>query len=422
MAFEYLTDYDFVVKRTRFDYAGATYEGQGFLRWQPKEGFNLDLLLERKGPPIKKYTIGFFEIPSKSSYKTLRMVLSSDHKAIVPYLYLGERLDIISQHRLSIRPYRVIFISHHKNYQSIKAGGQALFACHSLPYFEGKLEKEEKVDGKVIRSGMSVGGFRHVEPGVSVVGTWESEKENTIRLGWSLDSPRDQVQKNWSFAEALRDALAMLSGQNVQMMSREVCGCGVNRSELRRKIEVTTLGLLSLFGTSPHIRKSPLVKLALFLATNNSNARLCRKMFSQMVDASKQETNASQQLLCAMVLEAALRTIYRVPSPKGLNVRQSLQRFKTDYLDNDWSEAIGHVERAFNNLRNRNAHPNWLTTPDGAEAPEKMRENLDDLILLSLFYGYMILALAGFKELKPRFPKSCREWDPMLTYETDDPQ
>ncbi len=35
---------------------------------------------------------------------------------------------------------------------------------------------------------------------------------------------------------------------------------------------------------------------------------------------------------------------------------------------------------------------------------KKLTESLNDMILLSRFYGYMILALAGFDNLKPEFP------------------
>jgi hypothetical protein len=40
---------------------------------------------------------------------------------------------------------------------------------------------------------------------------------------------------------------------------------------------------------------------------------------------------------------------------------------------------------------------------------------MNDMILLSRFYGYMILAIAGFKNLEPVFPKPIKEWSPILT-------
>jgi len=43
-----------------------------------------------------------------------------------------------------------------------------------------------------------------------------------------------------------------------------------------------------------------------------------------------------------------------------------------------------------------------------------MEKSLDDMIFLSRFYGYMILALAGFRDLKPDFPKPHSEWSPAI--------
>lgn len=39
-------------------------------------------------------------------------------------------------------------------------------------------------------------------------------------------------------------------------------------------------------------------------------------------------------------------------------------------------------------------------------------------ILLSRFYGYMILALAGFKDLEPKFPIPFNKWGAIMTMET----
>lgn len=414
----YQSDRDFVVRRACFHYAGAKYEGRGFLRWQTKEGFKLDLLLERKGPPIANYSFYWLDIPSQSGYTHLIMLLNGGLRAIIPNVYLGQRHDIIGEQRLSFSPYRVVFISRHKSYKDIKPGGRALLALQGHPRFEGSLEKEVKVDGERVFSGSSVGGFRHVENAVSVVGAWDLQDENAVTLDWALDSERGQVQNNWKFAEALRDALAILSGQSAQILSREVCGMGVRRSEVSRRQEITHLGLLSFFGGSDLIRKAPLVKLSLFLAKENSRSRLCRSILSHMFEAARQQTDMAQELLCSMVLEAALRTLYQVPSDRGLHLRQNLRKFQNDFLDQEWDGVMKRLETAFKNLRHRNAHPNWLTTPGGGESPEKVREAVDDMILLSRFYGYMILALAGFRGLKPSFPKPCQEWAPVMTYGT----
>ena len=49
---------------------------------------------------------------------------------------------------------------------------------------------------------------------------------------------------------------------------------------------------------------------------------------------------------------------------------------------------------------------------------EKAEQTLDDMIFLSHFYGYMILALAGVSDLKPLFPAPHKQWGPMATVYT----
>jgi antitoxin ParD1/3/4 len=60
--------------------------------------------------------------------------------------------------------------------------------------------------------------------------------------------------------------------------------------------------------------------------------------------------------------------------------------------------------KAHTYLRDRNAHPDWLFSQGGSLSEAEQVQSLDNMLLLSRFYGYMILALAGFKNLEPIFP------------------
>ncbi|MGB3495662.1 MAG: hypothetical protein WBA57_23235 [Elainellaceae cyanobacterium] len=61
-------------------------------------------------------------------------------------------------------------------------------------------------------------------------------------------------------------------------------------------------------------------------------------------------------------------------------------------------------------LRDRNAHPDWLFNKGGYLSTAEKEQALDSMIFLSHFYGYMILSLAGVKDLKPTFPPPHRQW------------
>jgi hypothetical protein len=47
---------------------------------------------------------------------------------------------------------------------------------------------------------------------------------------------------------------------------------------------------------------------------------------------------------------------------------------------------------------------------------DELDESFEDMVFLSLFYGYMMLAIAGFKDMEPKFPVSHKEWKPAMTF------
>ncbi|MEA5510200.1 hypothetical protein VB715_10545 [Crocosphaera sp. UHCC 0190] len=99
-------------------------------------------------------------------------------------------------------------------------------------------------------------------------------------------------------------------------------------------------------------------------------------------------------------------------------IEGALKRFRDNYLSRDWKSFCkqdGKIIKIYRDLRHRNAHPDWLFTQGGYLSKEQMEKSLDDMIFLSRFYGYMILAIAGVKELKPEFPSPHKESPPLCT-------
>ena len=86
-----------------------------------------------------------------------------------------------------------------------------------------------------------------------------------------------------------------------------------------------------------------------------------------------------------------------------------------------WENPCKEVLTAYRQLRHRNAHPDWLTTSDGGESEPAMEKSLDAMIRLAWFYGYMILALAKFEDLRPEFPGPHRDWPALMTITKEDP-
>ncbi len=156
---------------------------------------------------------------------------------------------------------------------------------------------------------------------------------------------------------------------------------------------------------------------------DDHSVRVCKSIFNQLIEASRQKTRKGQELLISTILEAALRTIDNHPfreGEKSWKLRNSMIIFKKKYLSDEWIDYCEKAIRDHIYLRNRNAHPDWLISPGGSLSKEEMSKSLDDMIFLSRFYGYMILALAGFRNLKPQFPAPHKEWKPMATIGTSE--
>jgi hypothetical protein len=90
-------------------------------------------------------------------------------------------------------------------------------------------------------------------------------------------------------------------------------------------------------------------------------------------------------------------------SDRSWKLHDSLSRFQKKYL----SPACRHVRKraldAFERLRHSTAHPEWLVDKMALPAEAARSQSFDDLRVLSRFYGYMILALAGVPNLQPVF-------------------
>jgi hypothetical protein len=143
-------------------------------------------------------------------------------------------------------------------------------------------------------------------------------------------------------------------------------------------------------------------------------------MCAQVAEAARQTTRAARELLCANVLDASLRTLYGKPyqvrGGKRTTIETCMQGFRKRYLrGSEWDQPCKRVLRTYHDLRDRNAHPDWLTRTGAAEFRLNPEQSIDHTVRLALFYGYMILALAGFDDLKPEFPAAHKDWPPTLT-------
>ena len=191
--------------------------------------------------------------------------------------------------------------------------------------------------------------------------------------------------------------------------------------EIRFEKEVQTLGYLSPFDPIT-AGNDHFVKLTNYFTNEGEHAETCRNIFRQIVAASQQQTRPGKELMLSTILEAVLRNVDERPFVEGdgtWDIGESLRNFQKKYFSQTWEDACNKALRARKRLRHRNAHPDWLFSQGGSLSDEEMEKSLDDMIFLSRFYGYMIKALAGFRNLKPEFPKPYKEWEPMMVRTSD---
>lgn len=204
----------------------------------------------------------------------------------------------------------------------------------------------------------------------------------------------------------------------MQLLRREATFGHKSRKEIRKKeqaekISFPLLPIAALYSRKDRLfAKEAFLKLTKFFAKKGKHSDVCWLVFYQIAEATRQVSLQARELLLATILEAVLRTITNKPFRQGgksLDLRQRMDSFRKSFLTADWTAACDQAIKSQKNLRDRNAHPDWLTSEDERLSKERMRPTITDMMFLSRFYGYMILALAGFRDLQPQFPKPSFE-------------
>jgi hypothetical protein len=419
---DYFKEAEFVLDDLKFDYLGGRYRGRGIMTWKPEQGFHIEAPLNLQDmPKLKEVHFGKVRIIRKSDTSSIRMFPREIYNwAIAPAVPLVERDDVISQKRLSINLSRVIFSKYYStDVTGSSLNGTVFYETKNVKFLFDQVNHEKKTkiqDCDISKSSTTNwnGIYYEGEKGQTIIGHLLDDKY--LKVTWSL--PKEQFKKaySWRLPEAIQYSLSILLGQKLSLLKREVrCG-NQERIEIRRNHSINSLDLLSLFDNHSTLNKEYFVRLTDLIARNEWGSDVCCNIFRQLREASRQENWQVTELLVATILEAALRNIDGQPfhakkrESNKWQVEHSLKKFINNYLSEDWHDIYSRVIIAHHYLRDRNAHPDWLFTKGGSLSEEEREKSLDSMIFLSRFYGYMILALAGFRNLKPDFPRPHSEW------------
>ncbi len=403
-------------QRVSLIYEGGTYSGRGSLTTDPSEGVKLEAFFERNGPPLKK-TIHFGLVSESPRPQAIRARIGRGSWACIPDVTLRDRFDLIRECRISSTFSRLL-----RGYRSPKAvartSASLLLRLCQTPMMPDPLESTSTLGTHPLAKSFTR-GLHFERPEITLVafapekGLLELHCATDGNILSDLDLPR--------LANSLSDAVGILACDSAELLY-----CVYSRrnrviTDWRRDCEASRLNnLLRMFPEPSELRGEHILKIARCLLADDAKAATCRGIYRQLLDANKQRSLEGIQFICASALGGALRTLFEMPVAERrkddqFNISRAVTRFREQYLSNDWRRDCGKLTKAFTRLRTRAAHPDWLYTSGGQLSDEQIEQTLDDLVFVSRWLGYMLLAICGFEGLEPRFPAPRSHWGPVVT-------
>ncbi len=401
----YFEKTEYVLDKIFFRYKDASYKGQGIMMWEPDSGFHIEASVKiRAGKKPRRITFG------GTTIETIPNILLKpqgyDRAVAIPVVPINP-ISIFANQRLSINCDRVFFFQHSRPAVDIESHtGLGLYHMIGEPLFPDVLKTEtyinkHKIQWSVARKAIWHDGSQRLKLSGYMV------TDDTMELRWVLSDAFRGRGPCWKFAEGVRYALSVLTGQTVQLLQREMEVKAYKRIERHKLNFARSLLIFTPFPDNIQLNKNDFIKLTEFFTMDSKEAYICRNIFDQMAEASRQQTLQGAQLLLSTILEATLRTLYNHPFVQGdrspFPKREYIKEFVKSYLSKEWTGICDRALTVFERLRHRNAHPCWLISNRGNWSKESFEEDINDMAFLSQFYGYMIKALAGFKNLEPKF-------------------
>jgi len=341
--------------------------------------------------------------------------------AIAPDICLSsqDKLNITHSKYLSITFRRLVFCESVSSISDDSLwAGYALYQTKSNLLLSDIVHTEIRINSQEVGKKSEVSGIYYEDENQrKLIGHFVDDKQ--LKLYWEIPKTVLSKADAWKWNIAIQDVLSIYFGETIHLLQREFIRGTQKITEVRQQIELSKLDFLSPFYRLQFNKLDFIILTDFFVSNPLSKADICRYIFGQLVVASNQKNRQAQELLLSTILEAALRSIDSKPFKPGdnsWNVGKSLEKFIKDYLpSNEWTGMKPKIMKEHCYLRDRNAHPDWLFSQGGNLSEEEQVKSLDSMIFLSRFYGYMILALAGCKDLHPDFPESHQTWNAAAT-------
>jgi len=391
-----------------FSYYGRRYEGDGWLDWDPATGFRLEVNhARRKGAALAPAELYTERAVEERDFTSFRMECPPFIWAVAPRIFLGNRLGLFEEGSLVVETDRVLFLARPS---PILLPGSPLWEVSGLIALPSRVLLPEWIE-TVVRVKEAVVEERSCSGAIS----WESRGDRILarRLDdeWATvhvvrggrGRGRRQILR---WPQAFCDAVSMLHGTSIPMIAYSRRYYGRELIDVRTRRPFTDLGALSPFRWSDPSMPRPEHTLALadYLSVPSAEALVCQRLLETLISAAGQKSVEVMMLLAATALEAAMRTLYGWPFHDKRRtgvVLTGLRKFCSEHGLLNHSVVIADtVCWAHTQLRDRNAHPDWLR-PEVGDTLDS--ESYSCLLYLARFYGFMIGALAEIEALSNPF-------------------
>jgi hypothetical protein len=401
-----------LIKRLCFDYMGGRFNGRGILSWKPDKGFHIEATVKNSGkalPPIPRFDFSDVSTENISETPNIKIWFQDGGWAVAKSVFiLGNRRALKDGFLLVDFDKSIFFERSSVPNNSEWWTGSATFAVGDSIYLSDIVETKISIGTELDSTSQETGLFYEDE---TVELRCRKIANNRYEFKWALLKIKWDRKDCWEIAEAARWTLSILFGCVVRLLKRKITRGQQSLIEVQKQREGEKLQshlspCEAIRQVPSAVKKANFIKLLKFLIPKNPQAEFCKVAFYQIYEVSRQKHWQAKELLLATILEAFLRSIENrpfKPRGKGLDLKQSLERFRCKFLTDKWKKTCALAIETQERLRHRNAHPDWLVGDGGAFSKTRMDESFTDMCFLSQFYGYMILAIAGLNDLEPRF-------------------
>lgn len=405
-------DLDILVNEVEIRYEDELFHARGFLKWSPKIGFQLiGSIYDRTGSRRPIMTPGRTRSLPKDHYcrillKPKGYLSATPRKA---WFYHEPMFPIPVFSDIDFSFGGLTFI---QEWEPRKSGerhqSKTVFRVTPKLHLPDRLEQKVSLDGDTVQETYSAKGLAFKTDSLTLR-SWINQ-QGDLECYASLLKSKWKDYQAWRVPKALETALALCCGEHPVLFQSERNKCNRRFQEVWKEDEVVKFSVLSPIKVDPVIDKDVFLHLFQSLIKDHDVLNLAHQLCLQLREAMKQDSGAAMELLFATCLEGFLRTLSGNPfheNKKKLSLQNELGKFGKKFrLPDEWKAISDEGIAAHDRIRHRNAHPDWLMSRDGYLSEERLTQTTDDLIKLARLYGFMVLAVTGFKELPTLIQKS----------------